>query len=101
MKSCAYLINTSRGPIIDEKALLDCLQMQRIAGAAIDVFDVEPPPPDHPLFSLPNVVLSPHFAGGTNESMTRMSERAVENLTERLSGGKPARTVNPEVYRDG
>ena len=101
MKPTAYLVNPSRGQLVDEVALVDALRRAEIAGYGSDVVDVEPPPPDHPLFSLPNVVLSPHFAGGTNESMTRMSERAVENLTERLSGGKPARTVNPEVYRDG
>ena len=101
MKPTAYLVNPSRGQLVDEVALVDALRRGEIAGYGSDVFDVEPPPPDHPLFSLPNVVLSPHFAGGTNESMTRMSERAVENLTERLSGGQPARTGNPEVYRDG
>jgi phosphoglycerate dehydrogenase-like enzyme len=101
MKPTAYLVNPSRGQLVDEVALVDALRQGEIAGYGSDVFDVEPPPPDHPLFSLPNVVLSPHFAGGTNESMARMSERAVKNLTERLAGGQPERTVNPEVYNDG
>ena len=100
MKPTAYLVNPSRGQLVDEMALVDALRQGAIAGYGSDVFDIEPPPPDHPLFSLPNVVLSPHFAGGTNESMARMSERAVKNLTERLAGGQPARTVNPEVYND-
>ena len=101
MKPTAYLVNPSRGQLVDEVALVDALRQGEIAGYGSDVFDVEPPPPEHPLFSLPNVVLSPHFAGGTNESMARMSERAVKNLTERLAGGQPERTVNPEVYNDG
>lgn len=101
MKPTAYLVNPSRGQLVDEMALVDALRQGEIAGYGSDVFDVEPPPADHPLFSLPNVVLSPHFAGGTNESMARMSERAVRNLTERLAGGEPERTVNPEVYNDG
>ena len=100
MKSSAYLVNPSRGQLVDETALVTALRQGEIAGYGSDVFEEEPPPPDHPLFSLPNVVLSPHFAGGTNESMTRMSERAVENLIERLAGGRPVRTVNPEVYNE-
>ncbi len=98
MKPGAYLINTSRGQLVDEPALVEALAAGAIAGYGADVFEVEPPPPDHPLFDLPNTVLSPHFGSGTFEAMSRMGGRAVENLIERLSGGRPSRTVNPEVY---
>ena len=61
MKQTAYLINTSRGPIVDEKALLDALREKQIAGAGLDVFDVEPLPLDHPLRKMDNVVITPHL----------------------------------------
>lgn len=98
MKPSAYLINTSRGQLVDENALVDALSDGDIAGYGADVFDVEPPPADHPLFSLPNTILTPHYGSGTYEAMTRMSDRAVTNLIECLAGGRPSRTVNPEVY---
>ena len=98
MKPGAYLVNTARGQLVDEDALIAALRSGQIAGYGADVYEVEPPPPDHPLFALPNTVLGPHFGSGTFESMTRMGGRAVDNLIEFLAGGRPARTVNPEVY---
>ena len=65
MKPSAYLINTCRGPVVDEPALIEALRLGTIAGAGLDVFDQEPPPPNNPLFSLQNVVLTAHFAGPT------------------------------------
>ncbi len=98
MKPSAYLINTSRGQLVDENALVAALSDGDIAGYGADVFDVEPPPADHPFFSLSNTILTPHYGSGTYEAMTRMSDRAVTNLIECLAGERPYRTVNPEVY---
>ena len=98
MKPDAYLVNTARGQLVDEDALVAALRSGEIGGYGADVFEVEPPPPDHPLFALPNTVLGPHFGSGTFEAMTRMGGRAVDNLIEFLAGGRPVRTVNPEVY---
>ena len=98
MKPDAYLVNTARGQLVDEEDLVAALTSGEIAGYGADVYEVEPPPPDHPLFALPNTVLGPHFGSGTFEAMTRMGGRAVDNLIEFLAGGQPVRTVNPEVY---
>ena len=93
MKSCAYLINTSRGPIIDENALLDCLQMQRIAGAAIDVFDVEPLPVEHPYRGLTNMVLTGHTGYVVEELYTYSYNQVIENIKAWLLD-KPIRLLN-------
>jgi phosphoglycerate dehydrogenase-like enzyme len=93
MKPTAYLVNTSRGPIVDEAALLECLRAHRIAGAGIDVFDVEPLPPDHPFLKLENVVLTPHLGYGIEESFQAIYGQAVEDIKSFLAG-KPARPVN-------
>jgi phosphoglycerate dehydrogenase-like enzyme len=96
MKPSAFLINTSRGPIVEEAALIDILRAGAIAGAGIDVYDVEPPPLDHPLRSLPNVTLSPHLGYVTREALHAFYSDTVEAVTAWLSG-KPIRIANPEV----
>ncbi len=99
MKPTANLINCARGGIVDEGALVQALEQGDIAGAGIDVFDVEAPPADHPLWQFPNVILSPHIAGVTHESFERMGTMAVENAY-RILNGDPidlACVVNPEA----
>lgn len=98
MKPTAYFINTARGLIHSEAALLDALRSGTIAGAGIDVFDVEPPPPDHPLLQLDSVIATPHIAGGTVETMYNMSKAAAEQWIALLRGGVPPRLVNPEAW---
>ncbi len=102
MKPTAHLINCARGGIVDEDALVKALENNEIAGAAIDVFDIEAPPTDHPLWQFPNVILSPHIAGVTHESFERMGVMAVENAYKILDGEKIdlACTVNPEALSD-
>jgi len=96
MKSTATLINTSRGPAIDEAALHDALSNSRIAGAGLDVFDVEPPAPENPLFSLNNVTLTPHMAGPTFESNKARVRNAFDNV-QRVSRGAAPLWVIPEL----
>jgi D-3-phosphoglycerate dehydrogenase len=98
MKCTAFIVNTARGGIIDEKALYDVLKANRIAGAALDVFDQEPTPQDNPLLTLPNFIAAPHVAGVTREAVDRMGIAAVENILSILDG-KPIRdnVVNKEV----
>ncbi|MBS0641798.1 MAG: 3-phosphoglycerate dehydrogenase [Proteobacteria bacterium] len=98
MKSSAYFINTARGKIHDEAALIAALRARRIAGAGIDVFDFEPPPPDHPLLHFDNVMATPHIAGGTVETLRDMSEAAAEQWIALLRGRVPPRMVNPEAW---
>lgn len=98
LKPAAYLVNTARGGIVDEAALHAALTAGRLAGAGLDVFDREPAPLDNPLFELPNVVLTPHNAGGTREAGDRSAIAAVRNLLSVLDG-QPNRenVVNKEV----
>jgi phosphoglycerate dehydrogenase-like enzyme len=98
MHSGAVIVNTSRGGIIDEAALAEALKAGRIGGAGIDVFDAEPPPADHPLFGLDNVVLSPHVAGVTEASMKHMALHCAEVIETILSGARPATLLNPETW---
>ncbi|MCS0494453.1 hydroxyacid dehydrogenase [Ancylobacter sp. MQZ15Z-1] len=98
MKPSAYFLNTARGRIHDEGALLDALRRGVIAGAGIDVFDHEPPPPDHPLLQLDNVIATPHIAGMTAETFYNMSVKTAEQWIELLRGKVPPRLVNPEVW---
>lgn len=86
MKPTAYLVNTARGPIIDEAALLDALRRRAIAGAALDVFDREPLPADHPFLGLDNVVLTPHIGYGTAEAYRLVYAQAVEAIAGFLEG---------------
>ncbi len=98
-KTSAYIVNTARGGIIDEIALHAALAEGRIAGAGLDVFEREPPEAQHPLFKLPNVVLAPHMAGVTRESLDRMGVLMVQNVLSVLDG-QPLldNVVNKEIY---
>ncbi|BCZ22333.1 D-2-hydroxyacid dehydrogenase family protein [Mycobacterium senriense] len=96
MKPHAYLINTSRGPIVDEASLLAALESRRIAGAGLDVYDTEPLPKDHPLRLLSNVTLSPHLGYVTREMLGAFYSDSVESVVAFLDG-KPIRIANPEV----
>ena len=96
-KPGARLVNVSRGAVIDEAALAAALGAGHLAGAALDVFTVQPLPADSPLRSLPNVLLSPHLAGITRESMRRMSEGAAGQVLEMLEGRLPRHFVNPQA----
>jgi glyoxylate reductase len=97
MKREAVLINTARGGVLDQAALLHALQDGRIGGAALDVFESEPLPPDHPLLALDNVVVAPHLGSATVETRTRMSEMAMDNLLAFFRGERPPSAVNWEV----
>lgn len=100
MKPTAYLINAARGEVVDEAALADALKQKLIAGAGIDVFDPEPPKADNPLFTMEQVVLSPHMAATTNEAMDRMGLHAAMEIVEVLQGRKPRWPVNrPDFER--
>lgn len=100
MKPTAYLVNTSRGPIVDQAALIEALETQRIAGAGIDVYDVEPLPVDHPMRRLPNSVITPHLGYVTVDNYRVFYPKAVENIGAFLDG-KPVRVLNPEVLAAG
>jgi D-3-phosphoglycerate dehydrogenase / 2-oxoglutarate reductase len=98
MKPTAYLINTARGGIVDEKALYEALVSRKIAGAGLDVFEIEPPPVGQPLHALPNVIMAPHVAGVTVEAVSRMSEQTARNILSVLDG-EPIRinVINQDV----
>jgi D-3-phosphoglycerate dehydrogenase len=98
MQPHAYFITTARGFIHDEAALADALRNKRIAGAGLDVWAKEPPPPDHPLLQFDNVLASPHTAGVTREARINMGRIAAEQLLEALDGKRPPRIINPEVW---
>ena len=95
MKRSAFLVNTARGPIVEEAALVDALRGRRIAGAALDVFDVEPLPAGHPLLGLDNVVLTPHLGFVTAEGYDVFFGQAVESIVAFLDGKTPPRVVAP------
>ena len=97
MKPGAILINTSRGPIVDEAALIEAVRARRII-AALDVYDREPLPRDHPLRGMPNTVLTPHLGYGVRETWTEFYRQSVENALAFLNG-KPIRVINPETLR--
>ncbi|MBI2913505.1 MAG: D-glycerate dehydrogenase [Chloroflexi bacterium] len=94
MKPAAYLINTSRGAIVDQAALFEALKTGRIAGAALDVLEQEPPAPDEPLLSLANVIITPHIGTATRETRSAMIELAVRNLLACLAGEPCENIVN-------
>ena len=99
MKPLAILVNTARGGLIDESALYQALANEIIAGVALDVFEQEPLPVGHPLTQLDNILLSPHVAGQTEESLIRMSVSAAENILAVFNGQVPPFVVNPEVLK--
>ena len=99
LKKGAFVVNTARGGIINEPALYDALKSGHIAGAGLDVFDVEPAPPTHPLLTLPNVISSPHMAGVTVEAMDAMGLVTAQNILSVIDGTpNKGNTINPEVY---
>lgn len=98
MKPSAYFITTARGGIHDEDALAEALREQRIAGAGLDVWLKEPPPPDHPLLAFDNVVASPHTAGVTVEAMRNMAVAAAEQWIGIFAGEVPPRLINPQAW---
>jgi phosphoglycerate dehydrogenase-like enzyme len=95
MKASAYLINTSRGPIVQQQALLDALRGNTIAGAALDVYDEEPLPANHPILELENVVLTPHLGYASTDGLTQMYRSSVGNINAFLAG-EPVNVLNPD-----
>ena len=98
MKPTAYLINTSRGGVVDERALVEALRGGVIAGAGLDVFEKEPIEMDNPLIGMKNVVLTPHIGSGSVESRTAMAVLAAKNLAAGLKGERPPNLLNPETF---
>ena len=99
MKKTAYLINNSRGPVVDEKALYKALKEGWIAGAGLDVFEQEPTPMDNPLLKLDNVVVAPHISSASLETRSKMAEMVADNLVCFIEGKKPPNLVNPDVMK--
>jgi D-3-phosphoglycerate dehydrogenase len=98
MKEGAVFVTTARGGIHDEAALTAALASGHLSGAGLDVWDREPPPLDHPLLALPNVVATFHTAGVSQEARRNMAAIAAEQIVGVLKGGRPPRLVNPEVW---
>jgi len=99
MKKTAYLINNSRGPVVDEKALYNALKEGTIAGAGLDVFEQEPLPMNSPLLKLENVVLAPHISSASYETRSKMAEMVAQNLIAFFEGKTPPNLVNTEVLK--
>jgi len=100
MKPAAWLINVGRGPVVQEEALIEALKGKRIAGAMLDVYEHYRLEPGHPLFSLDNVILTPHLAAVTQESSARASVAAADEMLRILRGDRPRNLVNPEVLNE-
>lgn len=98
MKPTAILVNTARGGVMDEAALIEALRDRRIAGAALDVFESDAMPADYPLLHLDNVILSPHTAGSTRDCLERTALEVAEQVLDVLAGRRPAHLVNPDVW---
>ncbi len=99
MKPNAILVNTSRGPVVNEQDLFETLIRRRIGGAGLDVFNKEPTPLTNPLLDLDNIVVLPHIGSATTTTRTRMAEMVVENLLKGLKGIEPPNIVNPEAIQ--
>jgi glyoxylate reductase len=99
MKKGSYLINTARGPVVEEHALVDALRQGHLAGAALDVFENEPNI-NPELIGMENVILTPHIASGTWEVREKMGEQAVRAVLDVLRGKKPENLVNEEVWKN-
>jgi len=98
MKKSAFLINICRGPVIDQKALIEFLQKGGIRGAGLDVFEVEPLPQDNPLLKMENVVLTPHIASSTKTAVEETYKGAVDNIIRYVEGFEPYWTIDPDLY---
>jgi phosphoglycerate dehydrogenase-like enzyme len=94
----SYLINVARGALVDETALLEALRSGHLAGAALDVYDPEPPITNHPLFTLPNTICTPHIGSYTTAGVLRMQVMACEQIASALRGERPTNLVNVEVW---
>jgi len=101
MKPTAILINTSRGPVVDEAALAEALAEKRLAGAALDVWEQEPIAADNPLLRMDNVIATPHAAYFSTAAVAQVPRRCGEELARALTGLRPLNVVNPEVYAPG
>jgi glyoxylate reductase len=97
MKRSAVLVNTARGPLVDQKALYEALRSRTLFAAGLDVTDPEPPDPGDPLLRLPNVIVTPHIASATIDTRNAMAEICANNLLAGLTGQKLPASVNPEV----
>ena len=97
MKPTAFIINTCRGPTIDEQALIKALQDGEIAGAGLDVLEQEPPPPDNPLLKMDNVIVTPHSAGASGHARVAAPTQIGQEAARILKGMWPMSLVNPEV----
>jgi D-3-phosphoglycerate dehydrogenase / 2-oxoglutarate reductase len=98
MKSGSFLINVSRGPVVDEAALIRALQDGHLAGAGLDVFDPEPPMPDNPLLRMTNVVVTPHVASNTDKGYWKMSQSVVDQVLQVLVGERPSFLIDPTAW---
>ncbi|MGK7867774.1 NAD(P)-dependent oxidoreductase [Falsiroseomonas sp. E2-1-a20] len=102
MKPGGILVNTARGPVVSQAALVEALRSGQLMGAGLDVLEVEPAEPGNPLLSLPNVVISPHSAASTAEGMDRMARISAQNILDVLDGrADPSMMVNPEILQRG
>ena len=98
LRKGAYLVNASRGPVLDEAALIEALSEGHLAGAAMDVFDPEPPAPDNPLLTMPNVIATPHIASSTDRGVYLMSHGIADQLLQLFQGERPPHICNPEAW---
>jgi D-3-phosphoglycerate dehydrogenase len=97
MKNTAYLINTCRGNVVDESALIDALKAEKIAGAGLDVLSKEPPDPQNPLLNMSNVIVSPHSAFISEEALAALGVISTQAIFDRLEGRVPENIINPDV----
>jgi phosphoglycerate dehydrogenase-like enzyme len=98
MRPGSFLINVSRGPVVDEAALIRALQDGHLAGAGLDVFDPEPPMPDNPLLRMDNVVVTPHVASNTDKGYWRMSSSCVDQVLQVLDGEQPTFIIDRAAW---